>query len=218
MFLTRNETEVMLKGELAGTFLIRISGTQPGSFCLSFNSQNQDDIVPVHILITCCGEEGYMVVEQDSQTTRKFETLLELIDHYSLFLNYPLINPIPFEPWFVGDCSGSEAQEALNGQPIGTFLVRFSSTQVGAFAISFVNNEEAISHSLIEHLTSGEYKITSEGKPYLFPTINEVLDFHSDTLLYPINERHFAAFQTIQTWKNDRTKKNKINGKSQSIS
>ncbi len=53
--------------------------------------------------------------------------------------------------WFEGDYSSSETEEALQGHPPGTFLVRFSGSQVGAFAISFVDGGDRISHSLVEH-------------------------------------------------------------------
>jgi hypothetical protein len=68
-----------------------------------------------------------------------------------LHLTSLIVNLCASISWFEGDFNKDETEEILQGHPIGTFLVRFSTTQVGAFAISFVGVNERVSHSLVEH-------------------------------------------------------------------
>jgi hypothetical protein len=42
------------------------------------------------------------------------------------------------EKWFYGFLSGEESIRLLQGQPTGTYLVRFSRSRPGSFALSFV--------------------------------------------------------------------------------
>lgn len=72
------------------------------------------------------------------------------MDYYSYLFRKPFASDIPFQSWFEGDVGGTEAQELLLGQKPGTFLVRFSS-QVGAYAVSVVDVDMNITHSLIQH-------------------------------------------------------------------
>lgn len=58
--------------------------------------------------------------------------------------------------WFHGEITAHEAQSLLNDLPAGTFLVRFSSTQRGAYTISQVSDDcNFITHQRVQH-TPGE--------------------------------------------------------------
>lgn len=110
--------------------------------------------------------------------------------------------------WFEGDYSGSEAVETLTGHKQGTFLVRFSTSSVGAYAVSFVSGDGQISHSLIERdPTTNGYRIENA---LVFPSLKEVVGHYGATLQHPIktltNELFVEATKSILTWKKDRLK------------
>lgn len=210
-FLSRQETEGLLRDQPAGTFLIRLSSSQPGSFALAFSYQQPTgEKATSHILINSCGP-NYQVQEAESGTARIFTSLHEIVDYYSVFLQTPYQSNLPFEPWFEGDFSSSETQECLTGCQPGTFLVRFSS-QVGSYAVSFINAEGNISHSLIEHegISGGGYKIVNDGQPLVFNSLKEVVNYYGDALQYPYktlsNQLHVEAMKHIVRWKAEREK------------
>jgi len=201
-----------LRDQPVGCFLIRFSSSQPGSFALAFSTVNANsEKVPCHILINSCKPLGFQVQEQENQEARNFENLYELVDFYSVFLQLPFSVDLPFESWFEGDFSAAETQEVLAGHKPGTFLVRFSS-QVGAFAVSFVGTDGQISHSLIEHegVPNNGYRIFNDGQPLIFNTLREVVKFYGDALKFPIknttNELHVEATKLILQWKRERSK------------
>ena len=106
--------------------------------------------------------------------------------------------------------SGAETIEMLANYKPGTFLVRFSTTQVGAYAVSFVGTDNQIIHSLIEHdgVANGSYKIVADGQPMLFGSLKEVVNFYGDALQYPIrnetNPLYVQAVAIILGWKQER--------------
>jgi len=205
-FLTRSETDLLLRDQPEGTFLIRFSSSQPGSFALGFAASGNT----AHILIKS-ENDGFVVHEQESNTARTFGNLHELVDFYSIFLSRAFDSELPFESWFEGDISGTETSEALSGHPIGTFLVRFSS-QVGSYAVSFVGDNNQISHSLIEHegVPNKGYRIINEKQILDFNSLKEVVNYFGDGLKHPYksatNELFVEASKLILQWKKKRAK------------
>lgn len=61
---------------------------------------------------------------------------------------HPYSQTFPRQLWWHGDISGDEASELLKGKKPGTFIIRFSSTQRGCFASSFVANNNVIEKGL----------------------------------------------------------------------
>lgn len=53
--------------------------------------------------------------------------------------------------WFHGDISTADAEVHLMHKPEGTFLVRFSTSEPGAYTISKVSMFNSISHQRIVH-------------------------------------------------------------------
>eukprot|EP01114_Cavostelium_apophysatum_P010543 TRINITY_DN2439_c0_g1_i1.p1 TRINITY_DN2439_c0_g1~~TRINITY_DN2439_c0_g1_i1.p1 ORF type:complete len:552 (+),score=137.51 TRINITY_DN2439_c0_g1_i1:904-2559(+) len=208
-FLTRGETELVLRDQPAGTFLIRFSSSAPGSFALAFVQDNQKNFF--HILINSVKPLGFQVQEQQNQNARTFPSLHELIDFYSVFLQVPFVSDLPFESWFEGDMNSVETTEALTGHEPGTFLVRFSS-QIGSYAVSFVGADNRISHSLVEHenVPGGNYRIMNERQPLLFNDLKEVVHYYGDALKFPLknttNSKAAEATRQIIRWKQERGK------------
>lgn len=56
-----------------------------------------------------------------------------------------------------------EASHLLSDQEPGTYLVRFSKTKVGAFALTYVDHARAIKHSLIHSNPYPPYGVTIPG-------------------------------------------------------
>lgn len=54
--------------------------------------------------------------------------------------------------WFHGDLLTSEAEDRLNGQPKGTFLIRFSTSSPGCFTISSINKNKKLTHQRVTHV------------------------------------------------------------------
>jgi len=160
-----------------------------------------------HILINSCKPVGFQVPENNS--ARTFQSLYEIVDYYNVFLQYPLASELPFESWFEGDYSGTEATEVLSGHKQGAFLVRFSTSNPGDYAVSFVTAEGQASHSLIEHqnVPNGGYRIENS---LVFNTLKEVVGYYSVTLQHPLktitNELFVEAAKNILSWKAARAK------------
>ncbi len=99
----------------------------------------------------------------------------------------------------------------MAGHKQGTFLVRFSS-QVGAYAVSFVGEDGSISHSLIEHegVPANAYRIVNDGQPLVFSSLKDVVHYYGDALKYPLkntsNEFYVEALKNLLAWKQERQK------------
>jgi hypothetical protein len=62
--------------------------------------------------------------------------------------------------WFHGFLSSEEADKLLDAQPIGTFLVRFSRSNNGAYALAYVDPNGKVAHSLVRFCPPNGYSIT----------------------------------------------------------
>jgi hypothetical protein len=93
--------------------------------------------------------------------------------------------------WFHGFLSSIEAERFLERQPPGTFLIRFSKSKPGSFAIAYVdaNNRNAVTHTLITCAPPSGFKIEEaynrSAKGRLFVTLNEIVEFYSYILKIP---------------------------------
>jgi len=62
------------------------------------------------------------------------------------------------KPYFHGFLSSSKAEKILSStKKKGTYLVRFSSTEPGAFTVSAVSKEDKVQHVRIAHKPGGGY-------------------------------------------------------------
>jgi len=84
------------------------------------------------------------------------------------------------QPWFHGDSSTQESEDKLNGQPKGTFLIRFSTSTPGCYTISNINSKKKLVHQRVVHIPGEGFRfwdvtfpdlhslIKSERKKYFF--------------------------------------------------
>jgi len=56
------------------------------------------------------------------------------------------------EKWFHGDLTQVEAEDRLNSQSKGTFLIRFSSSSPGCFTISHINKSKNLCHQRVTYV------------------------------------------------------------------
>ncbi len=97
----------------------------------------------------------------------------------------------------------------LGGHKQGTFLVRFSLSNPGDYAVSFVTPEAAVTHSLIEHqsVPGGGYRIENA---LVCNSLKEVVYAYRATLIHPLktitNELFVEASKNILSWKKERSK------------
>lgn len=63
--------------------------------------------------------------------------------------------------WFHGFLGSTEAQKALKGKPDGTFLIRFSTTNPGSYALTVAYSS-----------TVGHWRISCDKKNYETPTFS----------------------------------------------
>ncbi|PRP77814.1 FYN/Yes-like tyrosine-protein kinase [Planoprotostelium fungivorum] len=203
-FISRQETDLFLRDQPNGTFLIRFSSTQPGAFALGFIMEGRE---VHHILIKADKPSGFVVTDQSS-VGRHFPNLLELVDYYRLFLVHSFWNELPFEPFFEGDISSAETIESFHGHLEGTFLVRFSS-HPGKLAISYVEDQSVL-HTLIVVEPGRGYRLDT--MDVCFPTVKDVVQACGDTLRTPLknstagggSSNSMEALKTLVQWKHER--------------
>jgi len=108
--------------------------------------------------------------------------------------------------WFHGLITTKDSEQLLITKPPGTFLVRFSTSSEGAFAISLVTlkpktNQKIINHYRFTHdLTEDNYIIKIDNQVYTFPSITELIEGLKDKLelLQPCLGSHFTSIFMIE--------------------
>lgn len=76
-----------------------------------------------------------------------------------------------------------EASNLLLSQPKGSFMIRFSKTQPGSFAVTFVDNNEHIRHCLLHHVEPAG--LTLRNPPDIFRSLTDFVSKHSERLKFP---------------------------------
>lgn len=145
--------KLLLERGFDGSFLARLSSSNPGAFTLSVRRGKE----VTHIKIQNNGDFF------DLYGGEKFATLSELVQYYMenggqlkekngqiIELKQPLICAEPTtERWFHGNLSGKEAERLiLERGKNGSFLVRESQSKPGDFVLS-VRTEDKVTHVMI---------------------------------------------------------------------
>ncbi len=154
-FQSKSDSTKLLEVEPVGTFMVRFSSTKPGSFALAHTMPNN---IVNHVIIHT-RENGFAVREESRE--KLFPSVAHLIEAYSTLLSQPYSQTFHRQLWWHGDISGDEASELLKDKKPGTFIIRFSATQRGCFASSFVGKNNTIEKGLIIGSASG-YSLSSK--------------------------------------------------------
>eukprot|EP01089_Gocevia_fonbrunei_P011538 TRINITY_DN2496_c0_g1_i1.p1 TRINITY_DN2496_c0_g1~~TRINITY_DN2496_c0_g1_i1.p1 ORF type:complete len:211 (+),score=26.42 TRINITY_DN2496_c0_g1_i1:408-1040(+) len=112
--------------------------------------------------------------------------------------------------WFHGYLSSAEATRILDNQLPGTFLVRFSQSLPGTFAIAYIADQSKVIHSLI-HRSGKDFVL--DGVPY--PSIHAIVDNSKDILIRPASSilaKDFLFHGDLTSEEAKDVLKNKANG------
>jgi hypothetical protein len=172
--LSKLESEKLLEPFQEGTFLVRFAEPNPGAFAVSYVDS---DRMVKSINVDTLSNNSFSVSEGDSTSTswwtswltynaadeygacaaqRSFPTIPELIAHYDKLLRTPLRDKVSSQSFFFGDFTLEETNESLDGEAVGTFLIRFS-RQANNFTCSHVKDGESdIAHIRLERYPTGE--------------------------------------------------------------
>jgi len=79
-----------------------------------------------------------------------------------------------------------EANELLKTKEPGTYLIRFSKTQVGSFAVTYVDARQRIKHTILHSVPGG---VTLKNPPQTYKTLTHFARAHSSKLRFPIGTK-----------------------------
>jgi hypothetical protein len=94
-YLSSKEAETLLCNHIPGTFLVRLSKAAPGAFAIAF-VYSVGTII--HILVQSRQPDGFSILDQETNSERKFESIQAIVAAYKDALLYPLISSIPLQP------------------------------------------------------------------------------------------------------------------------
>jgi len=176
-FLGPNESKTFLENQPIGTFLMRFSGSRPGSFVIDYVLK-LNQVRSVRLTSHTGGGFAVLITTPGSQTEKIFKSLQEVIETYSNTLfTRPFSSTLSQKSWFFGDITAEEAESLLRGQPTGTFLIRFSKKKPGSFAASFVAADGSISKGLItKNPALGGYQVNEQG--VAFNTLDNLIQHY----------------------------------------
>lgn len=185
----------LLHLEPVGTFFIRLREMLPGSFALCFvMPRNKVVQIPImnnqpsgyKIKVRNCFpslEYGNAPKENDGQDDADnyatFERLHDIVTKYDRILREPFLSTIAKEPWFYGDLTATETVGLLTGQPVGTFLLRFSAQHPHCLSAAYVDASGDITHALITKSTLGYHHADDD----IFPTVHALLTAYQSVLM-----------------------------------
>eukprot|EP01088_Endostelium_zonatum_P003335 TRINITY_DN1454_c0_g1_i1.p1 TRINITY_DN1454_c0_g1~~TRINITY_DN1454_c0_g1_i1.p1 ORF type:complete len:753 (-),score=114.84 TRINITY_DN1454_c0_g1_i1:119-2377(-) len=208
-FLSRTEVNRLLYDQPPGTFLLRFSKSQPGSFALVLVPEHNQT---QHILIQSLYPlPGFTISESSNSSPspkKHYPKLWDLLSYYveNKTLLYPYTSDFIPQPWFWGDLTSSEAADIIKDSTPGTFLIRFSGTKSSSssfsnlrsneesqqselcFASTKVENNGEIRHTRIKKTPSGSWR--DEGGAQEYRTMSELVEACGNVLRSPlISER-----------------------------
>lgn len=79
-----------------------------------------------------------------------------------------------------------EANLLLEGKKEGTFLIRFSKTQPGSFAVTFVDSMQKIKHCLLYSVDGG---VTLKNPPTVYKSLKDFSESHKNKLKHPLGNK-----------------------------
>jgi len=90
--------------------------------------------------------------------------------------------------WFFGYISSVEAEELLYKQKVGTYLVRFSRSSPGAFALEYVREPDSVNHVLIKSTPNYGFETQNHSQTMgvSFPSMSDLLQCFSHRLREPL--------------------------------
>lgn len=93
--------------------------------------------------------------------------------------------------WFLGFLGMAEVEYLLQDKPVGTYLVRFSRSVPGSFAIGMRVNSpvKPIFHILIDSEPDNQFSVKDPKGKHMFETISEIIIHYARLLICPLKTR-----------------------------
>eukprot|EP01087_Luapelamoeba_hula_P011486 TRINITY_DN312_c0_g1_i1.p1 TRINITY_DN312_c0_g1~~TRINITY_DN312_c0_g1_i1.p1 ORF type:complete len:968 (+),score=160.10 TRINITY_DN312_c0_g1_i1:957-3860(+) len=198
-YLSSEEAEYFLEGQPPGTFLGRMSVSNPGSFALAVAAERGVK----HFLVESVMRHpqlptgrGVFIPQKPGKDCLAFSNLCQLVNakEYSGVFIKPFTIDFIQESFFHGVLERDEAEELLADQPPGTFLLRFSSTQKPHLAVSVQGEGGKIAHRLLER-KEGRYW----NKNKKFRTLKEAVATFPD-LRFPAKNTRSDLYSIKAEW------------------
>lgn len=92
--------------------------------------------------------------------------------------------------WFHGFLSSEESAKFLELQPSGSFLLRFSKSKPGSFALAYVDKDKNIGHSLIQYTPAGfsiHENSQQQDRNRVFDKLDRLVEHYSFILKVPLD-------------------------------
>lgn len=110
--------------------------------------------------------------DAEEVTCEKFSQILDWVGPLKIGSSFlDKVTSLLQRPEFFGPMSGKQAEQSLRGHPTGTYLLRFSVTQTGDYAIAAVDENKVINHYKIQKI-NGKY-VVGDAK---FDQLEDALD------------------------------------------
>jgi len=91
-----------------------------------------------------------------------------------------------------------ETKKFLEFQPVGTFLMRFSSSKPGSFALAFTSAPRSVTHVIIKTAPPRGFSIQEENSEKYFEHVSQIVNYYSSVLTRPFDsalpEEQYACF------------------------
>lgn len=89
--------------------------------------------------------------------------------------------------WFHGFLTLEETKKFLEFQPVGTFLMRFSSSKPGSFALAFTSAPRSVTHVIIKTAPPRGFSIQEENSEKYFEHVSQIVTYYSSVLTRPFD-------------------------------
>mmetsp|Transcript_10331 Transcript_10331/g.20327 ORF Transcript_10331/g.20327 Transcript_10331/m.20327 type:complete len:646 (+) Transcript_10331:123-2060(+) len=146
--LSYDEARCLLTPHRQGTFLVRFSESSVCTWAVSYANPLTGVVNHALVRAYAPNENDHSVFVCGSQGYHSFAELLET--HSNILMDVvPNAKNIGPARMFRGFLSYEQAEDMLEGKPVGTFLIRFSQSQDGCLVVAYVTETEGTLQSKI---------------------------------------------------------------------
>lgn len=181
--------ELLQKYGEDGDFLLRFSESNPQNFSISVRI-NKDKVL--HLKVSKFPDDMLSIFEDQGTAPIVFGSIIELIEYYMEFpeklcqkdgtplhLKKPVFIPYQYEPcaeeqrrtqlyrWWHGNLPASSANELLQSEKTGTYLVRASQHIPGALVISAKTEGHVVHLTIYQDPSSGKFNIDGDRTKFM---------------------------------------------------
>jgi len=184
------EAECVLAPALLGTFLIRFNESKPCSWAVAYKGPQTVE----HSLITAVapnpssGEgSSYFVC-----SNRQYPSLVDFVQQQSKKLTTPFRSEYYCPAsYFRGYVNRNDAEIMLEGQDVGTFLIRFSESRHGCLVVAYVDPVDACIKQSLIYCQDDTFELGG----VRYNRISDILKFNDEKLKHPLMVEGISMIQ-----------------------